>query len=386
MIKLKGITWDHPRGLSPLLATAARFTEQNPGIRIQWTTRSLAAFGEQSIEQLARIHDLVVLDHPFMGTAARTGCLVQLDEHLPATFLQEQLQQSVGASYRSYTYEQHQWALAVDAAAQVSAFRPDLLQASDVPVPRTWRDVFELARLLPVGIPLNATGAIDSFLTLCANIGEEPGRHREYLVSRSTASRALDLLYRLVSLVSEDSFLLNPPRMLDRMVTTDDLAYVPLLFGYSNYARPGQFPKICHFTNIPAVEEISGCRGALLGGAGIAISASCQAVNEAASYLQWITSAECQRTIYFASGGQPGNRLAWTDGKVNASANDFFLNTLETLDQAYVRPRYDGFVHFHDQAGRLLHEHLRGKRTAVDIFAEINQLYLASNWRGEEVL
>jgi multiple sugar transport system substrate-binding protein len=385
MIELKGITWDHPRGLSPLLATAARFTEQNPGVRIQWTTRSLAAFGEQSIEQLARNHDLVVLDHPFMGTAARSGCLVPLDEHLAATFLHEQLQQSVGSSYRSYTYDQHQWALAVDAAAQVSAYRPDLLEASHAPVPKTWQDVFELTKLLPVAIPLNATGAIDSFLTLCANIGEEPGRHREYLVSRATASEALDLLYRLVSLVAQDSFLLNPPRMLDRMATTDDISYCPLLFGYSNYARPGQFPKTCHFTNIPAMDGASGCRGALLGGAGIAISASCQAIKEAGSYLKWTTSAECQRTLYFESGGQPGNRLAWTDGRVNAAANDFFLNTLETLDQAYLRPRYDGFVDFHDQAGRLLHEHLRSGRTEVDILAEINQLYLASNWRGENV-
>jgi multiple sugar transport system substrate-binding protein len=321
-----------------------------------------------------------------MGTAARSGCLVPLDNHLPATFLQEQLQQSVGASYRSYTYEQHQWALAVDAAAQVSAYRPDLLEASHAPVPRTWPEVFELTKILPVAIPLNATGAIDSFLTLCANLGEEPGRHPDYLVSHRTASKAFDLLYRLVSLVTQDSFLLNPPRMLDRMATTDDISYCPLLFGYSNYARRGQFPKICHFTNIPAVEEGGGCRGALLGGAGIAISASCQAINEAASYLQWITSAECQRTLYFESGGQPGNRLAWTDGKVNAAASDFFLHTLKTLDQAYLRPRYDGFVHFHDQAGRLLHEHLRSGRTEVGIFAEINQLYLASNWRGEKGL
>ena len=81
MIELKGITWDHPRGLAPLLATSARFSQQNPEIRLEWRTRSLAAFGEQSIEQLAEDYDLLVIDHPFVGTAARSRCLVALEGH-----------------------------------------------------------------------------------------------------------------------------------------------------------------------------------------------------------------------------------------------------------------------------------------------------------------
>lgn len=378
MIELNGITWDHPRGLAPLLATAAHFSQQNPDVRIQWVARSLAAFGEQPIEQLAQNYDLLVLDHPFMGSAARSRCLLPLDEYLPATFLQEQLSQSVGPSYRSYAYDGHQWALAIDAAAQVSAYRPDLLEACNATVPRTWHEVFELAVRTSVAIPLNPAGAIDSFLTLCANIGEEPGCHRDQLVSRATAIKALDLLRELIPHVLKESFMFDPPRVLDRMSTTDDISYCPLLFGYSNYARPGNSPYVCHFTNIPAVEKTAGSRGALLGGAGLAITASCRTIHAACRYLQWVTSPECQRTIYFQAGGQPGNRLAWIDGTVNAAANSFFLNTLETLDHAYVRPRYDGFVYFHDQAGLLLHNHLRSGGHEADILAQIEQLYSKS--------
>ncbi len=384
MIELKGITWDHPRGLAPLLATSARFSQQNPEIRLEWRTRSLAAFGEQSIEQLAEDYDLLVIDHPFVGTAARSRCLVALDEYLPAAFLQEQLQQSLGPSHRSYFYQGHQWALAVDAAAQVSAYRPNLLESRQIAVPRTWQDVFELAHRAPVAIPLNPPGAIDSFLTLCANIGEEPGRHPQRLVSPATAVKALDLLRELVPHVSMESFVLDPPGALDRMSTSDDISYCPLLFGYSNYARPEGVSKTCHFTNIPAVVKTSGSRGALLGGTGLAVSASCQAIGEACSYLQWVTSADCQRTTYFQSGGQPGNRLAWIDGAVNAAANNFFLNTLETLERAYVRPRYDGFVDFHDQAGLLLHNYLRGVSPEVDVLAQIDHLYLRSGWHADQ--
>jgi multiple sugar transport system substrate-binding protein len=194
MIELKGITWDHPRGLAPLLATAAHFTQENPEIRIEWKVRSLAAFGEQSIEQLAENYDLLVIDHPFVGTAARSRCLLPLEEHLPAGFLAEQLQDSVGPSYRSYTYDGHQWALAIDAAGHVSAYRPELLESDRANVPRTWREVLELANRSSVAIPLNPAGAIDSFLTLCANMDEEPGRRPDHLVSRSTTNKALELL------------------------------------------------------------------------------------------------------------------------------------------------------------------------------------------------
>jgi multiple sugar transport system substrate-binding protein len=382
MIALKGITWDHPRGLAPLLATAAHFTQENPEIGIEWKVRSLAEFGEQSIEQLSGYYDLLVIDHPFVGTAARSRCLVPLEEHLPAAFLAEQFKDSVGPSYRSYTYDGHQWAVAVDAAGHVSAYRPELLDCGVASVPRTWCEVLDLAKRKPVAIPLNPAGAIDSFLTLCANMGEEPGRCRDYLVSSSMGNKALEFLRTMVPHISGESFVLDPPRVLDRMSTTNDIAYCPLLFGYSNYARPAKNPYLCHFTNIPGVAKSNGSKGALLGGTGLAISTSCQDVPSASKYLQWVTSPECQRTLYFESGGQPGNRLAWLDASVNAGANSFFLNTLESLEQAYVRPRYDGFVEYHDQVGLLLHEHLRTPSDKGNILAAINELYQTSGWRA----
>src|ERR1700733_14008020 len=278
MIELKGITWDHPRGLAPLLATAEHFTKENPEIRIEWKVRSLAEFGEQSIEQLAERYDLLVIDHPFVGTAARSRCLVPLEEHLPALFLAEQLKDSVGPSYRSYTYDGHQWALAGDDAGDVSAYRPELLESGRADVPQTWHEVFDLAKRNQVAIPLNPAGAIDSFLTLCASMGEEPGRYRDYLVTRSTGNKVLEFLQTIVPIIKGESFVLNPPLVLDRMSTTNDIAYCPLLFGYSNYSRPTKFPYLCHFTNIPGVEKSRGSPGALLGGTGLAISISCQEV------------------------------------------------------------------------------------------------------------
>src|SRR5258706_375365 len=48
-VLLRGITWNHSRALPPLVATAQRFEEQHPGMRIQWEKRSLHEFGHADI-------------------------------------------------------------------------------------------------------------------------------------------------------------------------------------------------------------------------------------------------------------------------------------------------------------------------------------------------
>ncbi len=381
MVELRGITWDHPRGLAPMRATAAAYAHDHPDVRITWDARSLHDFGARPLDQMVHDYDLLVIDHPFVGTAAGGGYLAPLDEYLPAAFLSAQGAQSVGASHRSYAYADHQWALAIDAAAQVGAYRPDLLTAIGVTVPRTWDDVFALARRRAgprVALPLTPVNAISSFLTLCANHGEPAGQEATHVVSRAMGRTALDMLRRLVALAHPASLDLDPPAMLDRMAETDEIAYCPLLFGYSNYARPGAYTHLCRFTNIPAATDGGKPCGALLGGAGVAVSASCHAMSQACAYAQWVVSPDCQRTLYVEAGGQPGNRVAWTDPAVNAATSNFFLDTLDTLDVAYLRPRYDGFAAFQDAAGVILRDYLRDGGDAQGVLDRIDARYVES--------
>nr|GFD45660.1 hypothetical protein [Tanacetum cinerariifolium] len=108
---LKGITWNHSRGFVPMAATAQRFAELNPGVDITWQKRSLQQFADESIQQLAERFDLLVIDHPWAGFAARTGAILPLDEYLSAEFLADQQANTVGHSYESYRFNGHQWAL-----------------------------------------------------------------------------------------------------------------------------------------------------------------------------------------------------------------------------------------------------------------------------------
>jgi multiple sugar transport system substrate-binding protein len=353
VVELHGITWDHPRGYAPLHASIEQYAAQT-GVRVSWKARSLKDFGDAPIDALARDFDLLIIDHPHMGLGLQSGCLLPLDAHLPPETLAALAAQSAGLSHASYTYGGHQWALANDAAMQASAYRPDLL---DAPFPDDWDGVIRLGERVRasgrwVAVPLCPTDAICSFLTLCASLGDPPAGGAA-LVDAAVGRAALALLLAFARVAHPESLDWNPIRMLDRMSSSGEIAYCPLSFCYTNYARDGYAPHRVHFRTIPGV------KGAILGGAGIAVSAYTRHPAEACAYAAWISSADVQRGLYVEAGGQPGNRLAWEDDHANALTHDFFRDTLPTLDAAYLRPRWNGWHLFQEQAGDLLHAMLR---------------------------
>ena len=371
MTVLRGITWDHPRGVGGLEATALRYSQSHEGIHVVWDRRSLLESRELSPDRLAESYDIIVISHPFVGSAAKQGSLLPLDTLLPEEFLELQHEQSAGPSHRSYEYAGHLWALALDASAQVSAYRPDLLASP----PLDWDSVVELALRegRRAAIPLTPSDAFASFLSLCANAGEPPFSRDDVVASRETAMHSLTLLHRLAGLLNPASLTLDPPGLLEAMSTTEEIIYAPLIFGYSNYSRPGFRPSLVRFADIPSSGE--GPTGSLLGGAGIAISSRCPEPRVAADYAAWVCQPEVQRSVYFDAGGQPGNRVAWLDEGVNARSDGFFTRTLATITGAYLRPRYDGYVAVQAECGRILHEGLLSGRDPEAVYSDLNSCY-----------
>ena len=78
-INLSGITWDHPRGYEAIRAVSEVFCEKHPGVEIRWDVRSLKDFGDYPVTLLAENYDLIMLDHPHLGSAVRARALVPLD-------------------------------------------------------------------------------------------------------------------------------------------------------------------------------------------------------------------------------------------------------------------------------------------------------------------
>ena len=366
MATLRGMTWDHVRGYAPLEAAAAKFGESRPDFGIVWDRRSLKDFGDYPVDVLARQYDIIMIDHPHVGISSGQNVLVPLDDKIPAAYLQDQEANSVGSSHLSYRWEGRQWALAVDAAAQVAAYRPDLL--SEHEIPRTWQQVLELARSRPgaVGWPLCPTDAMCSFLSLCAGIDGPSFFDERVGISPAVGEAAVDLICELLPHLHPSSLDFNPIGMYDRMAADDAVAYVPCAFGYTNYARAGFAPKRLRFADIPAISREP--RGSLLGGVGMAVSAHSAHIPLAVEFAMFVASGDAQRTLYVESGGQPGHAGAWRDTAANETCGGFFADTMRTMELSCVRPRNKAFPSFQEQAGMLLHEPLR-KRAAGEAVA-----------------
>jgi len=136
-----------------LLAASQRYTELNPGVEIRWKKRTLQEFADFPIEKLTEEYDLLIIDHPWVGCAAATKCVLPLNEYLSKEYLEDQLMNSVGYSHLSYQYKNSQWALAIDAATPAASYRRDLLETNKMTIPQTWEEVLVLARHGKVAVP-----------------------------------------------------------------------------------------------------------------------------------------------------------------------------------------------------------------------------------------
>ena len=387
-ITLRGLTWDHPRGYAPLLGGVPKYEKQHPEIKIHWDRRTLREFGEAPIEEYLDRYDLLIVDHPFVGFAAAHEALVNLAPSISEAEKLRFAADSLGPSWESYWYSAGLWAFPIDAATQVASYRPDLLLALSPAVPNTFDGVLELGKKeRKVGkyivVPACPTDAVSLFFTLSANLGYPIAEERELFVDHSVAAGVLDRLHALIALAHPRSVEWNPIQTYDFMTSGSDAVYCPYGFGYSNYSRVSNSVRL-KFTNAPAAGQ-RGCAGTMLGGTGVAISKFSAHQSEAIAYAKWLVSPEHQRGTYFREGGQPASLAAWTDSSVNAASDGFFSGTLQTLQTAYLRPRFDGFVRFFEAAGIEINRCLRGEVEDTALIRWLNERYATQRVAARQI-
>jgi len=359
MAELVGMTWDHARGFEPMVATSEAYEKAHPGVSIRWEKRSLQAFADRPIEEMADRYDLMVIDHPHVGEVAGTGLLIAFDDAGRDADLKRLAAQSVGLSHTSYNFGGKQWALAIDAATPVAAFRPDLIAEA----PRDWDGVMDLARRGKVAFALIPINALMTFMGLVRNLGADVAGGSSF-VNRAAGEEVLGRLGEVMGLMDPRCLTLDPIGIYEWMGRSAEApAYSPFGYGYTNYSRRGYCRFPLHFTDAPGLRG-DDPSGTVLGGTGIAVSAASTEREIATDYALWIAGADCQKGLFFEAGGQPGNAVAWEDEACNAATHDFFRATRRTLDTAWLRPRYDGYMGFQDRGGAIVHAFLRGDTPA----------------------
>lgn len=355
-------------------ATAQRFHETHPHVEITWEKRSLQAFADESIASLSERFDFLVVDHPSTGEAATHQLFLPVSEHLPADFIADQAANSVGGSHLSYNFLGKQWVLAIDAATPVAGWREDLLLKHKAQVPQTWSELLDLAKGGLVefcGWPIDC---LMYFYAFCVNEGEAPFQSKDFVVSKDTGTRALLALKELADLCDPAGFTRNPIRSWEHLARADSKqAYCPFAYGYANYALDGYAERRLRFGGL--VSRNGKRLTSTLGGTGLAVSAKTKHPAEAMAYAQFVSSPATQAGLFTAAGGQPGHRQAWLDEENNRRSNQYFKDTLPTLDAAYQRPRFDGYIDFQIKAPGAVVDALKGKLAPAAALDALDALY-----------
>jgi len=371
---LRGMTWNHPRGYDPLVACCAVWKERT-GVDVRWDKRSLQDFEAMSVRLLADHYDLIVIDHPHVGQITRENCLLPLDA--PDRDLQRHAVAgaSVGPSYQSYLWAGRLWALPIDAAAQVQAWRPDLVgePAAD------WDAVMALAKAGSVMCPLRPPHSLMAFFTLAANLGtpcdvDPSGR----LIGHEEGVEVYRLLGDLAAVLDPECFAMDPIAVLETMAGADArIACAPLVYGYASYARDGFRDVALRFADIPPAGK-RGPEGSTLGGTGVAVSASTRYPAECLALAYWLAGEEAQTGAYVSAGGQPAHAAAWEDVAINALYHDFYRCTRKSLDRAWVRPRHDGYMQFQAAAALAINNSLQRGGDGGALVDQLNRLFAKS--------
>jgi multiple sugar transport system substrate-binding protein len=368
-ITLCALGWDHERCMAPMRAAAREWSRLHPKVEIEWHIRSGLAFAQQPLEEVAPFYDVISIDHPFVGAAASGRTLVPLDEVLAPAKVEQLAADAIGASHRSYEYDGHLWALATDAACQVSVVRPDLLAE----VPKTWEDVLALGREVPgrVTASLESHQAMCSFLSLCASFGAPALATENGFADPQVGRAAIEWLLAFSRVCHPGAWEDFVP---ERMSRSDDCLYCPLQFGFTNYSRRGFEGRRLRFADIPSSGGGTPF-GSCLGGAGLAVSAASTHIAEAAAFAAWATTPAVQAEVVFPNGGQPGSRGVWTDPSSDEAAGAFFSGTLATIEGAVVRPTDPWWPSFQRDGGRALSRGLRAQHDAEAILADLESLW-----------
>jgi multiple sugar transport system substrate-binding protein len=407
-VTLRGLTWDHPRGYLVLDALAAAADPGGPdqrgpdggdadaGYSVRWERQPLEDFESRPLRTLADDFDLLVIDHPGLGDAVRDGSLQPLGRFFSPAELAGWRDLTIGASFDSYRLAGQQWALPLDAAAQVSVCRPDMLDER----PASWADARRVARGRRTAVCLGGPHAFLMFAALCVASGTPPATSPGEFVPAAAGGGALDVMADLLAHADREVSMANPIRVLDAMAAPGGPAYCPLVYGYVTYHRPASGRRRLAAFDAPAGP---GGIGSVLGGTGIAVTRSAAPTTAqaaaVAALLRRLLSEPVQLGLYAELGGQSSYRQAWrgdgdepggttstsSDGGTSSAGRDggFYRATRRTVESAWVRPRSAGYPAFQAAASAVLRDGLLGGEDHDVMLRKVNHMYASARAIGQ---
>jgi multiple sugar transport system substrate-binding protein len=166
--------------------------------------------------------------------------------------------------------------------------------------------------------------------------------------------------------------------------------YCPLVYGYVSYQRPRPGKHALAAFDAPASPPSppspagaafdaparrGNATGSVLGGTGIAVTRSCTQLGAARDHILRLMSEEVQIGLYREFGGQSADRRAWLDPETDRRSGQFYSATRRTVEAAWVRPRFAGYVAFQTDASAVLRDGLLHGASPAQLLSRINDLF-----------
>jgi multiple sugar transport system substrate-binding protein len=264
----------------------------------------------------------------------------------------------VGASFRSYVFENKLLAIPIDLATPVPSWRPDLIDKNDLQLPATWNDLIAMADKKHVIMPAFGADLFLNWLMLLHALDAHPFNNPDTIAEKEKAIEAMSLLKRLAEPMPDEILSWNPIMIAELMTQHDRFAYCPFAYSYGNYCRPSFVDKPLKYSNL--IQLYGKPLRSILGGTGISISSGCKEIELALDFSLYCASEQVQSNIYTYAGGQPACKKAWLSKNLIPFTGGFFSDSYLSHESALVRPRYDGYVSLQEKAGVPLQQFIKG--------------------------
>lgn len=345
MAKLDILNWQSRRATAPVARAMEIYRQRHPEVEITQSIRPLSGFEHQSMESVTEKHDIIIFDHPFCGAIAASDCFVPLDDKLPEL---EKLS-FIGISLETYRFRGKLWGAPIDGATQNAIYRPDLLEQLGGTVPTSFDQVLELGRKCRergfwLGTPIATPHALLAIFSYMANMGKPVVADDDMLcdIPADSFAEAYEAVRQVMDLSPPEARQWNSIELHEAMVARDDIVYAPLVYGYATYGEPDQRHRLgfAPFAGINAPY----CAGTTIGGTAMGLSRHCKDMEAGLDFMRFMASPNMQDRVVAENNGQPAGLGGWQDAEIDARFNGFFSQLTETMNRAWIRPRFEGYV------------------------------------------
>lgn len=368
MTKLSVLNWQSRRATEPVAAAIAAYRQRNPGVEITQVIRPLSDFEHQGIQDVAKRHDIVIFDHPFCGAIAESECFVALDEHL-ARAPSSNSHVFIGPSLETYRFKGRLWGLPIDGATQHALVRKDLIAYHGAGTPKSHSDVLELGKKVKakghfLGTAVATPHGLMSIMSYMANLGSPMQADDEKLLAipRDSFAKAFDAVREILDLAPPEAMGWNSIDLHEQMVTRDDIVYAPAVYGYATYGETDYVRRLS-FAPFPGMVAPFHS-GTVIGGTAMGVSRYSQEQNAALAFALFMASDEIQHDLVAHHHGQPAGLRGWQETGMDLLYNGFFSAVASTMEAAWVRPRYEGYVEFQRKGGEIIADGLQNGMAA----------------------